>query len=149
MWQILFTHTPLLYLTQSFWRDEACSVLAAKQSLSFIVTKLGFEPPVYYWLLHFFVRLFGDGDIGARIFSFIAFVGVTIVVIEWAAVLYKRHWMSTVLPALFFFNPMLLYYAFEVRAYAWYTLFSTLMLVSYMYRRWVWFTVFSILTSLS
>ena len=43
MWHILLTHTPLLYLTQSFWRDEAFYVLASERSLGFIVAKLGFE----------------------------------------------------------------------------------------------------------
>jgi len=63
MLNYLLSHTPLLYFVQSFWRDEAFSVLAAKQSLGFIITKLGFEPPVYYTLLHVWMRIFGESEL--------------------------------------------------------------------------------------
>lgn len=145
MWQMLLTHTPLLYLTQSYWRDEAFSVLAAKGSIPFIITKLGFEPPVYYTLLHVWIRLFGESDLGIRLLSFIGYILATLIIIKWASVMYKKHWLSLYMPILFFFNPMLLYYAFEVRTYAWYTLFATGMLFSYTTKQWKWFVVASIL----
>ena len=145
MWHILLTHTPLLYLTQSFWRDEAFSVLASERSLGFIVAKLGFEPPVYYTLLHFWIRIFGESDIAARCLSFIAYLLSTAVMIEWAKELYKKHWLSVYLPLFFFFNPMLLYYAFEVRTYAWYTLFATLTLYGYTNKKWGIFVAAAIL----
>lgn len=138
MW---LTHTPLMYYVQSFWRDEAFSVLAAQQPLSFIVSRLGFEPPVYYTLLHFWMRVFGEGEIAVRSLSVIAFLLTTVIVIEWAHDQYKKHWLSWYLPLFFFFNPMLLYYAFEVRTYAWYMLFATLTLYAYTKGKWVWFTV--------
>lgn len=141
----LLTHTPLLYLTQSLWRDEAFSVLAAERQLSFIVTRLGFEPPVYYTLLHFWIKIFGESEIAVRSLSMIGFLLATVIVIEWASGLYKKHWLSWFTPLFFFLNPMLLYYSFEVRTYAWYTFFSVAMLVSYATRRWKWFTVAAIL----
>ncbi|MCJ7826317.1 hypothetical protein MUP56_01730, partial [Patescibacteria group bacterium] len=39
-------------------------------------------------------------------------------------------------PLLFFINPMLLYYAFEVRAYGWYIFFATLSLFAYDQKKW-------------
>lgn len=141
----LLTHTPLLYLTQSLWRDEAFSVLAAERPLSFIVTKLGFEPPLYYTLLHFWIRLFGESEIAVRSLSMVGFMLAAIVIIEWASDTYKRHWLSWFTPLFFLFNPMLLYYSFEARTYGWYTFFATATLVSYMTRRWKWFTAAAIL----
>lgn len=139
MLNYLLSHTPLLYFVQSFWRDEAFSVLAAKQSLGFIITKLGFEPPVYYTLLHVWMRIFGESELASRSLSIVGFVLATIVMIEWAYVLYKKHWLSWYLPLFFFINPMLLYYAFEVRTYAWYTFFATVMLYTYTRGKWRWF----------
>ena len=145
MWHVLLSHTPLLYLVQSFWRDEAFSVLAAKESLGFIIARLGFEPPVYYTMLHFWIRVFGEGDIAARCLSLIGFVLATIVMIEWGAILYKKHWLAIYLPIFFFFNPMLLYYAFEVRTYAWYTFFSILTLYGYANKKWRLFVLAAVL----
>lgn len=138
MFNSLLTHTPLLYLVQSLWRDEAFSILAAKESLGFIATRLGFEPPVYYTLLHFWMRIFGETEIAARSLSVLGFVLATVIVIEWSDVRHKHHWLSWYTPLFFFLNPMLLYYAFEVRTYAWYTFFSTALLVAYISKQWRW-----------
>lgn len=145
MFHLLLTHTPLLYVVQSFWRDEAFSVLAAKGSLWFIVTKLGFEPPVYYTLLHYWIRIFGEGDIAARCLSFLGYLLATAVIIKWSEELYKKHWLSIFLPVFFFLNPMLLYYAFEVRTYAWYTFFSILTLYGYVNKKWLLFLIGAVL----
>lgn len=145
MWQQLLTHTPLLYLVQSLWRDEAFSILAAQKSLSFIITKLGFEPPVYYTLLHFWMKIFGSSEIATRSLSFIGFLLATVIIIEWGAQTYKKHWLSWYLPLFFFLNPMLLYYAFEVRTYAWYTFFATAMLYMFATKNWRWFVLSSVL----
>ncbi len=145
MMGMLLTHTPLLYYVQSLWRDEAFSVLAAAHPLSFIVTRLGFEPPVYYTLLHFWMLAFGDGEVSVRTLSVIGFLLATAVVIEWADTLYRKHWLAWYLPLFFFLNPMLLYYAFEVRTYAWYTFFATLTLFAYTTKRWRLFMAGAIL----
>lgn len=136
MWDYILKHSPLLYMTQSLWRDEAFSVLAAEKSLSFIYSKLGFEPPVYYSILHFWIQLFGSSDLSARILSLIGFLLACWVIIEWGAILFKKHWLSLFLPVFFFLNPMLLYYAFEVRTYAWYTFFAVSTLYTYSTKRW-------------
>jgi len=136
MWQTLLSHTPFLYMTQSLWRDEVFSVMVARQPLGFIIGKLGFEPPVYYTLLHFWMRLFGESELAVRSLSLLGFVLATWIVIEWAAELYKKHWLSVLLPLLFFLNPMLLYYAFEARSYAWYTFFAVTTLYAYSGKKW-------------
>lgn len=141
----LLTNTPLLYFTQSLWRDEAFSILVAERPLSFFFGTLTFEPPVYYILLHVWMKFFGNSEIAARSLSFLAFALSTIVVIVWAEKLFKKHFLSWLLPLLFFFNPMLLYYAFEVRAYGWYVLFSVLSMYTYTQKKWHWYILYTVL----
>lgn len=137
----LLVHSPLLYFTQSLWRDEAFSILASQRSLSWIVRNLSFEPPVYYTLLHFWMKLFGQSEIATRSLSLVGFTLATLVVIYWAEKLFPKHWLSWFLPLFFFLNPMLLYYAFEVRTYGWYMFFAVLSMYAYLQKRWVLYVV--------
>lgn len=136
MMEILLQHTPLLYLTQSLWRDEAFSILTAERPLLSVLGKLTFEPPVYYTLLHFWMKIFGNSEIATRSLSFVAFALATIIVVFWAEKLYGKHWLSWYTPIFFFLNPMLLYYAFEVRTYGLYILFATLAIYAYSQKHW-------------
>lgn len=145
MWNWLFTHSPLLYFTQSLWRDEAFSILVAQGPVSFILQNFTFEPPVYYMLLHYWIKLFGTGELAARSLSFLGFALAVAIVIRWSEVLFRKHWLSWFTPVLFFFNPMLLYYAFEIRTYGWYTLFSVLSLFAYHQARWRLFALATVL----
>lgn len=145
MFQFLIQHTPLLYLTQSFWRDEAFSVLMASRSIQFIISHSSFEPPFYYLLLHFWIKLFGQSEIAVRSLSLVAFAAATGIVIVWSEKLFRKHWLSWWLPVFFFFNPMLLYYSMEARTYGWYMLFATLSLWAYTEGRWIWFIFATVL----
>jgi hypothetical protein len=53
------------------WLDEALSVNIAKAPLSDIPDLLRHDghPPLYYWLLHGWIDVFGDGDRAVRAFS--------------------------------------------------------------------------------
>jgi len=141
MWNFLLTHTPLLYFTQSLWRDEVFSILYSSRPLPFILTKSSMEPPLYYLLLHAWMKLFGTSEIAARSLSFLGFALATVVVIEWSDKLFKKHWLSWFTPLLFFTNPMLLYYAFEVRTYGWYMFFATLSIAAYKEKKWLLYTI--------
>ncbi len=145
MLNLLLTHSPLLYFVQSLWRDEAFSILASQQSLSFIITKLGFEPPVYYIMLHFWIKIFGTSEVASRGLSVLGFLLAAVLMIEWGHTLYKKHWLSWYLPLFFFLNPMLLYYAFEVRTYGWYMFFATATLIAYSAQKWKWFILSAVL----
>jgi mannosyltransferase len=145
MLDTLINHSPLFYFVQSFWRDEAFSVLIAERPLSTFITKLTFEPPVYYTILHFWIKIFGDSEIAVRSLSFIAFAVACFIVIEWAHKLFRKSWLSVYLPVLFFVNPMLIYYAFEVRTYGLYILFATLSLFAYQQKRWKLFVAATLL----
>lgn len=145
MWNWFLTHSPLLYFTQSLWRDEAFSILVAQKPISFIFQHLTFEPPVYYLLLHYWIRVFGTSEIAVRSLSLIGFTLATIVVIIWSEKLFPKHWLSWVTPLLFFTNPMLLYYAFEIRTYGWYTFFAVLCLWAYSQSKWRLFVTSAVL----
>ncbi len=136
MFNWILNHSPLLYFTQSLWRDEAFSLLVAQKPLSFILQNLTFEPPVYYILLHYWTRVFGISEIAARSLSLLGFALATIVVISWSEKLFNKHWLSWFTPLLFFTNPMLLYYAFEIRTYGWYIFFAVLSLYACSQSKW-------------
>ncbi|MCX8009138.1 MAG: glycosyltransferase family 39 protein [Patescibacteria group bacterium] len=131
MFDWLLTNTPLFYLTQSLWRDEAFSILIAEKPVSSFIGSLNFEPPLYYIFLHIWIRLFGTSEIAVRSLSLVGFSLAVCVVIFWAEKRFKHHWLSLMLPVLFFLNPMLLYYAFEARAYGWLMFFATLSMYAY------------------
>ena len=136
MFNWILNHSPILYFTQSLWRDEAFSLLVAQKPISFIFQNLTFEPPVYYILLHYWIRVFGTSEIAARSLSLLGFALATVVVISWSEKLFNKHWLSWVTPLLFFTNPMLIYYAFEIRTYGWYIFFVVLSFYAYSQYRW-------------
>lgn len=130
MINFLFNRTPLHFMTQSLWRDEAFSYLLAKKNIIEIISLTGqdFNPPFYYIILHFWIILFGKSEIALRSLSFIFFV-LTIYVVSLfldhiiIQVHKKRKWIYL---SLFALNPALLYYAFEARMYSMYAFIATL-----------------------
>ncbi|MDO8452030.1 MAG: hypothetical protein Q7S76_04145 [bacterium] len=138
-------HTPILYLTQSVWRDEAFSILLSQKPLWETLPKLTFEPPLYYILLHFWIKIFGSSEIAVRSLSLLGFSLSILLVILWSEKRFRNHWLSWYVPLFFFLNPMLLYYAFEVRAYGWYIFFITASSFAYSEKRWKWYAISGIL----
>ncbi|MDO8505348.1 MAG: glycosyltransferase family 39 protein [bacterium] len=63
----------VLTLTQrgSFWFDEAFAVHFASMDISQMLSYLRFEnnPPLYFILLHFWMKIFGDSELTVRILS--------------------------------------------------------------------------------
>src|SRR4051812_46724049 len=59
------------WTTSHLWLDEALSVNIAKLPITKIPDALRHDghPPLYYFLLHFWMRAFGDGDIAVRSLS--------------------------------------------------------------------------------
>ncbi len=120
MLNYLFQKTPLLFFTQSLWRDEAFSYLLAKRELLhiFSLTARDFNPPLYYFILHFWIKIFGSSEIALRSLSLL-FYWATLYVLFLFMVKILRKSLKTSFIYLIFFavNPMLVYYAFEVRMY--------------------------------
>ncbi len=144
MFTYILTHTPLFYFIQSFWRDEAFSVLFASKPFLWILQNSSFDPPLYYILLHFWMKIFGQSEIAVRSLSFVGFALAVILVIRLSEQLFSKKWIQWLVPLLFFCNPMLLYYAFETRAYGWYIFFAVLTMYGYIKQNWKLFAIGSI-----
>ncbi len=146
MINFIFYHTPLFYLIQSIWRDEAFSYFMAKPDLIKVIinTASDFNPPFYYLLLHYWILLFGKWDEMLRILSFIPHLLTVYIAYKFARELFPKKYALFV--AIFtFLNPMLLYYAFEIRMYSFYALFTICSLYFFHKKRWNWYTITTVL----
>lgn len=138
-------HSPVFYFTQSVWRDEAFSILIAEKPIFSFITKLNFEPPLYYIMLHFWIKVFGTSEIAVRSLSLIGFVLSVYIVAVWAKRLFPKKWLSWFLPVFYSTNPMLIYYAFEVRTYGWFMFFTVLSFYAYLEKKWKLLAIATIL----
>ena len=68
---------------QSLWSDEGTSVVLALRDLGAITrgAALDIHPPLYYYLLHFWMTAFGSGEIAVRALS--ALLGAATVWLTW------------------------------------------------------------------
>lgn len=131
----LFTKTPLLFLTQSFWRDEAFSYFLSKKSIFEIVylTAKDFNPPFYYFILHYWMKIFGGSEIAMRSLSLIFFWATLYVAFLFLNGIFKYKLNKSFLYLiLFIINPLLLNYAFEARMYTMLAFFATLSYYSFL-----------------
>jgi len=105
-------------LNGQYWMDEAISVGIASHPLGEIpgILRMDGSPPLYYFLLHFWIRIFGNGEAATHSMSLL-FATLTIPVSYWAAnsMFGKRAALMTA--TLFTLNPFLTQYAQETRMY--------------------------------
>lgn len=152
MLNFLFTKTPLLFITQSFWRDEAFSYFMAKKSIVeiFFLTAKDFNPPLYYFILHFWMKVFGGSEIALRSLSIIFFWATIYVAFLFLNDIFKMKQKKAFFYLLFFIiNPFLLYYAFEARMYSMLAFFATLSFYYFFkknYKLYTFFTIFGLFT---
>jgi uncharacterized membrane protein len=120
IYSILFEKTPLKFFIQSFWRDEAFSYLLSKKNIIEIIflTAKDFNPPLYYFLIHFWMKIFGTSEIALRTPSFIFYwLTIYVVYLILSEILKIERKRSFIYLILFVINPVLTYYAFEARMY--------------------------------
>ena len=118
-----------MFLVQSFWRDEAFSYLLAKRSLFEIISLSvrDFSPPLYYFFLHFWINIFGKSEVALRSMSLIFYWATLYVAFLILTEVFKIKLKRAFLYLLFFLlNPLLVYFAFEVRMYSMLAFFATL-----------------------
>ncbi len=129
----LFTQTPLVFLVQSIWRDEAFTYLLASKNVFQIIyySAFDFSPPLYYLVVHVWMKIAGTSELALRAPS-LMFYWATL----YACYLYITDILNTprrrALMYLIFIaiNPLLVYYAFEARMY---TMMSLLGVLSFYY----------------
>lgn len=125
----LFTKTPLLFFMQSFWRDEAFTYLLSRKSLFDIInlTAKDFNPPLYYFIVHFWMKVFGTSEISLRSISLIFYWATVYVAFLFLNDIFKfRLKKSFLYLLLVIINPLLVYYAFEARMYTMFAFLGSL-----------------------
>jgi mannosyltransferase len=105
--------------TQSLWSDEGNSVMLARAALADIAarTALDIHPPLYYWLLHAWVSVWGDSEFAVRMVS--AFASLLLVAVTYRLgrqVLGDHGGLLAALAAAV--STFQIYYAQEARMYA-------------------------------
>jgi mannosyltransferase len=112
---------------QSLWADEGNSAALALRSLSTITRDAAHDihPPLYYYLLHFWVGLFGNSEVALRSLSVLAGTALVLVTYLLGRELFSRR---TALIAAFLasFSPFQIYYSQETRMYILVSLWAAL-----------------------
>jgi len=104
---------------QSLWYDEGFSIYLARMSVGEITSRTASDihPPFYYYLLHFWVTIFGSTEFSLRILS--TLFGVLSIPLMWATGRRLLGGAAGVLAAtLVTLSPLFLWYSQEARMYA-------------------------------
>ncbi len=103
---------------QSLWADEGNSAALAARSLATITRDAAHDihPPLYYYMLHLWVRIFGDSEIALRSLS--AFAGTALVFVTYllGAELFNRR-VALIASFLAAMSPLQIHYSQETRMY--------------------------------
>lgn len=136
----------LVNLNQSFWLDEAISALIAQKPFPFQWSGISgdFQPPLYYLLLHFFMKLGSSTEWVLRIPSVIFGVLTIAILYKITAELFNRKiaLTSSLILATSQFH---IYYSQELRMYSLLGLITTLAMWTFYKKKWFWLTLFNIL----
>lgn len=112
----------LLYLNTDLWYDEACSWFSAKQSFPFgIIENLRTvdlqHTPLYFFLLHGWIKMFGEGEVSMRILSLIFALG-SIPLVYTASNKITSKTNAVIATVLTSVSPLLVLFSVEVRMYS-------------------------------
>jgi uncharacterized membrane protein len=142
---------PLLF--QSYWRDEAFSILLAQKSVPDIIRIVAhdFSPPLYFLLLRIWIIFFGTSEVATRSLSFLFYV-LTLITIFFMV----RHFMRLnkwlillIVIVLGCIHPLMINNAFETRMYtmiAWLTTLSWYLLLRKKWRMYALVTLAGLYT---
>lgn len=119
----------LININQSLWLDEAVQAITAQKSFNYIFTEIvgDFHPPLYHFLMHFWVRIFGDSEIAMRMPSVMFGIGTVYLVYLIVKIFFPRihyslfniHYSLPDLVALLMATaPFHVYYSQEARMYS-------------------------------
>ncbi len=121
---------------QSLWNDEGTSVALAQLSLEAITNGAArdIHPPLYYYLLHFWMPFVGQSEFAVRFLSVIAGV-LTIAFTFRIAYVFFNEEVAIFAAFLATLAPFQIYYSQEARMYIWVTLFAAISVYAMM--QWV------------
>ncbi len=111
----------VLYMNGDLWYDEACSWVTAKQAFPFGIMDnlLNVDlqhTPLYFFLLHFWIKIFGDGEFAMRSLSLI--FGIASVPLAYTVA--KKiipQLQAFFLAAVVAVSPLLVLFSVEIRMY--------------------------------
>jgi hypothetical protein len=116
---------------QSLWNDEGTSVALAQRNLATITRNASHDihPPLYYYMLHYWIKVAGTTERGVRALS--ALGGVALVVAVYT--LARPFGTTTGLLTAFLsaISPFAIYYSQETRMYIFLGLFGALSVLAY------------------
>jgi mannosyltransferase len=112
---------------QSLWADEGNSAALALRSLSTITRDAAHDihPPLYYYLLHFWVGLFGNSEIALRSLSALAGTALVLATYLLGRELFSRR-TALIAALLAAWSPFQIYYSQETRMYILVSLWAVL-----------------------
>jgi mannosyltransferase len=112
---------------QSLWNDEGTSVALASRSLEAIVNGAAqdIHPPLYYFLLHFWIPVAGQTEFAVRFTSVVAGTLAVALTFRIARFFFDVE-VANIAAFLSAFSPFQVYYSQETRMYIWLAAFSTL-----------------------
>ncbi len=116
-----FKSTPLAFMNASLWRDEAFSYLMSQLPVFELLSKTAQDsnPPLYYLLLKLWILVWGNSELSMRTLSLIFFWCMIYTVYLILHSVFKHSERKSFIYVLFcIVNPILHYYAFEVRMYS-------------------------------
>ena len=114
-----------------YWKDEAIAVTIASLPPGDIPDALRFDasPPIYYWLLHFWMQMFGSGESATALLSVVFAIG-TVVVVAVAGVRYAGLGSGILATTWVILSTPWLLLASETRMYTLLTLLVALLVVA-------------------
>jgi len=112
----------LISLDQSFWLDEAVQVWAGQNfSLTRLITQYmpgDFNPPLYHLISHFWISIFGQGEVVNRLPSLLFGLGSILLIYRVARKIAPKNEKFALLSALLLAtSPLHIYYSQENRMY--------------------------------
>ncbi|HEY5940678.1 MAG TPA: glycosyltransferase family 39 protein, partial [Gemmatimonadales bacterium] len=106
----------------SLWVDEYSSLVTARFPLSEIpaaaLSHDAFEPPLYFWLLHLVIDVFGDRETALRLLSVVAGALTVPLVVLLVRAFGESTRVAILSAALLALNPLHLWYSQEARPYS-------------------------------
>lgn len=110
-----------VYIDIPLWYDEACSWFTAIQKFPFgiidnLLTLDLQHTPLYFFALHFWMKMFGDTEVMLRVFSLIFGVGTVPLVYFFAKKISTKQ-IAIISTGLATVSPLLVFFSTEVRMY--------------------------------
>lgn len=130
---------------QSYWRDEAFSVLLVQKPFLEIIriAAQDFSPPLYFLVLKIWTALFGYSEVATRSLSFVFFIltlGTMYLLLTHITKIHRWILLCTVL-ILGFVHPLLTTNAFEARMYTMAAWLATLSWYFLLRKKWRWYAL--------